>query len=93
MVTKIENDVLPSNPCILKFSATWCVPCKNIAPKYEELSNTSKVPFYEVDVEDNPDLTEQFSVHSVPTFIYITNDGTTLKPQGFDELKQLLAKH
>ncbi|KAI9354365.1 cytosolic thioredoxin Trx1 [Zopfochytrium polystomum] len=56
---------------VVDFSATWCGPCKMVAPLYEELSK--KYPdatFLKVDVDDYPDITEAAGVTAMPTFVF-----------------------
>ncbi len=57
------------------FFAEWCGPCKITGPIVEELSNEMKdIKFVEVDVDQNPQLSQQYSVFSIPTFM-IFKDG------------------
>jgi thioredoxin 1 len=57
------------------FFAQWCGPCKLTGPIIEELANEMKdIGFVKVDVDQNPDLTAQYSIFSIPTFM-IFKDG------------------
>lgn len=52
------------------FHAQWCGPCKKIAPKIEQLSEQYKnICFCKVDVDQVPELSQQYSVSTLPTFI------------------------
>jgi len=54
--------------------ATWCGPCKAIAPKMELYSNTyPSVGFYKIDVDALPDLAQELGVTAMPTFLYFKN--------------------
>jgi len=54
---------------VVDFFATWCGPCKEIAPKYEQMARDMKhVLFLKVDVDANKDLAQQYGVKSMPTF-------------------------
>lgn len=63
---------------VLKFSATWCSPCKMLAPVIEEVSEElPSVKFINVDIEEQPKLTEEYGVMSVPTLV-VLKDGTAV---------------
>jgi len=50
--------------------ATWCGPCKVIAPKLVEYSDVHKdVRFYKVDVDDVPDVAQELGIRAMPTFV------------------------
>lgn len=66
--------VLKSNELVfVDFYATWCGPCRNIAPLYKELSQKySKnrgVAFIKVDVDMNEDIGQKYKIHAMPTFM------------------------
>ena len=54
---------------ILYFSATWCGPCKNFKPIMESVSNSIPVQF--IDVDQNPTLSAQYSIRSIPTLVFL----------------------
>ena len=54
---------------ILYFSATWCGPCKNFKPIMESVSNSIPVQF--IDVYQNPTLSAQYSIRSIPTLVFL----------------------
>ena len=61
---------------IVKFEADWCVPCKEITPAVESISKSwadKKVEFVALDVDGASQITQQYSVFSVPTFIAFRN--------------------
>ncbi|KAJ8680363.1 hypothetical protein QAD02_016150 [Eretmocerus hayati] len=59
---------------IVDFFATWCGPCKMIAPKLDELSKElDDVVFLKVDVDKVENLTEKYEISSMPTFVFIKN--------------------
>lgn len=65
-------DVLSSDKAVLvDFWATWCGPCKMIAPSLEELSDEfdGSLVIAKMDVDQNPDTASQFGVRGVPTLI------------------------
>jgi thioredoxin len=61
------SKLLSSNTCVIvDFFATWCGPCKAIAPIFEQLatshSQSGKVAFAKVDVDQNQDIAQQYGV-------------------------------
>ena len=77
MVKKISenefNEVKEKEVALIDFSATWCGPCKMIAPVLEEVSEemSDAVSFYNIDVDENPDLAQQYGVTSIPTLVVL----------------------
>ena len=62
------------NLVVVDFSASWCGPCKRIAPFFEKLvSKYPNVSFAKVDVDENADAAAQESVVSMPTFRFYKN--------------------
>ena len=57
---------------ILRFSASWCQPCKMLAKTLE--GEDLGVPVEVVDIDDNRELAMQFGIRSVPTLVYIKDD-------------------
>lgn len=60
---------------VVDFFATWCGPCKVIAPKLAELAETykDKIVVLKVDVDECEQLTERFQISSMPTFVFLKN--------------------
>ena len=57
---------------VIDFYATWCGPCKMIAPQIEEMSKSmSDVVFLKVDVDEAEDVAAEFNITAMPTFIFI----------------------
>ncbi len=64
-------------PAIVDFNATWCGPCKRLAPILKELAleYKGKVDFYSVDVDKNRELARAYGIHSVPMVLFIPAKG------------------
>jgi thioredoxin 1 len=61
-------------PIILDFYASWCGPCKKIAPYFEDLSQMYKnVCFVKVNCDVADDVSENFHVENLPTFVLLKN--------------------
>ncbi|MBR0266425.1 MAG: thioredoxin [Clostridia bacterium] len=68
-VTKVVND----DVAVIDFSATWCGPCRMLAPVLEQVSDelAGKANFYNVDVDDDSALAAGFHISSVPTVMIL----------------------
>lgn len=89
MVKKIsENEfaeVKEQSVALVDFSATWCGPCKMLAPVLEDVSEQmkDKVAFYNIDVDENPDLAGQFGIASIPALVLLKNGEKAAMQVGF----------
>ena len=79
-----EWKYLGDKPCIVDFYATWCGPCKTIAPILEELAGKYKgqIYIYEVDVDAEPELASAFGIQSIPTLFFCPMKGDRQIMQG-----------
>ena len=81
---------------IVKASANWCGPCKNIAPLVKKLfeSMPNNVFMLEIDVDEDTDLVSYFKIRSVPTLIsYVGNERTDiLTTSKEDSVKKFFSK-
>lgn len=78
MVKKITekefDEVKQQKVALIDFSAAWCGPCKMLAPVLEEVSEQmSDVSFYNVDVDENMDLAQQFGITNIPALVVLKN--------------------
>ncbi|MCD8025872.1 MAG: thioredoxin [Clostridiales bacterium] len=79
---------------VVDFFATWCGPCKMLSPVLEKLSEeNSGIEFFKVDIDQNEELANEYSVSSVPNVLIFKNgefveNSIGCKPK--DELQKLL---
>lgn len=67
-----DQDVLQANvPVLVDFSATWCEPCKMMAPVIDKLAKDydGKIKVFKVDVDKSPGLKDKYQVSAFPTFM------------------------
>lgn len=68
---------------VIDVYATWCVPCKQLAPIFEELSKNEdfkNVSFSKVDVDNDDELlVEKYGIRSVPTMLLIDENDNVIK--------------
>ena len=90
MITKIHeaefrNNVVNDPVAVVDFSATWCGPCRMLAPVLEEISEemAGKVNFYNVDVDDDSALAAGFGISSVPTVLLLKEGKVAAQSVGF----------
>lgn len=62
-------------PLVVDFWATWCGPCRAIAPYIEELANEydGKIVVGKCDVEENDDIVMEFGIRNIPTILFFKN--------------------
>jgi len=71
---------------VVDFFATWCGPCKQIAPKYEAMAKElPHVKFVKVDVDQAKDVSQQYKVSSMPTFKMLKQGKEVGSLSGADE--------
>ena len=89
-VTKIQDKETfkqivstPNRLIVIDASASWCGPCKRIAPMYEKLAeNMPNIIFCKVDIDEFDKFSKKFNVKTVPTFIFIKNGQLVTSVQG-----------
>lgn len=94
-----KNIVLKTNvPVILDFYATWCRPCKMLAPELKALQKeyNGKLVIYKIDVDKEPQLARFFGVNVMPTIFFIPMQGKATYAQGYmtqDQLKAIVDQY
>lgn len=84
---------------ICYFTASWCGPCKRISPFVNEVSSNKKIneklKIMKIDVDINPEITEECDVSSMPTFQFYINNEKIDEFTGADKekLTEYIKKH
>lgn len=71
-VTELDFEEIISNEelTIIDFSATWCMPCRMLAPILEQVADKlTDVNFYNLDIDENEDIAKRYRIFSVPTLV------------------------
>lgn len=86
-----SNDIA-NGLVLVDFWATWCGPCKMIAPVLEELDQelAGKVNIVKVDVDQNQETASQFGIMSIPTLLLFKDGEQVDKTVGFQDRKSVV---
>jgi len=93
-VTKetFAQEVLQADQTVLvDFFATWCGPCKMVAPIVKQLADEGKAKVCKIDVDEQPELAMQFGVDSIPTLLVFKGGQLANRAIGFRTKEQLEA--
>lgn len=72
-----QTTIMSSKPMVVDFYATWCGPCKELAPILDEIEKNHKgeVIFKRIDVDQEPELAQEFRIEAIPMLMFITPTG------------------
>jgi len=78
--------------CVVDFFATWCPPCKMLAPVFAKVSEEygNKLGFYKVNIDENNNIANKYGITHVPTLVLFKNGSPINKTSGFMDEKELI---
>lgn len=91
---EFEGKVLKAQgPVLVDFFATWCGPCKMLAPTLDQVAADmgGKAQVFKVDVDQSPDIASRYGVMSVPTLIVFENGQVKRQTMGAQPKAALMA--
>ena len=84
----MSSSILITGKHIIDFTATWCGPCRRIAPVFEQLKEENKeIQFHKVDVDEDTETTKHFEIESMPTFVAVMDGKEIERFSGASEQK------
>ena len=89
-----QTTIMSAKPMVIDFYATWCGPCKELAPILDEIEKNHKgdVIFKRIDVDQEPELAQEFRVEAIPTLMFVTPKGEYQTIMGLQEAAVIEAK-
>ena len=97
--SSFENDVLNSDqPVLVDFWASWCAPCRMLAPTVEAVADkyAGNARVVKLNVDDNPSVSQRFGIKGIPTLILFKNGREEERVVGAtseDAISRMIEKH
>ena len=97
MVKEVQKDefknIILGDKVVVDCYASWCGPCKMLAPIVEELSDELKdIQFYKLDVDALEDIAYEYRIMSIPTLLVFEKGNLTKTLVGFKTKEELLTE-
>jgi len=98
MATRFNELIQSEKPVLVDFTATWCGPCKMMAPILQQVKDQMKddITIVKIDIDRNPEITQHFNIQGVPTLMIFRKGDLKWRQSGVvpaNNLVQLLQQH
>lgn len=90
--SQLKETVAKENKVLIDFFATWCGPCKMLAPVLDKVAEKNDdVVFVKVDIDKNIQAAAEFNVQVIPTLVLVEHGAIKARDQGFMNEAELQA--
>jgi len=92
MSTKFDTIINSEKPVLIDFFATWCGPCKTLAPILKQVKDNlgERITIIKIDVDKNQQLASQYQVRGVPTMILFQNGKQLWRQSGVSSKEEIV---
>ena len=87
-----QRVIKATSPVVVDFYAEWCGPCKMLSPVLEQMErDNDDVAFFKIDIDENPEIAEQFEVMSIPNVGFFKDGALVDRSVGFKSAEEMQA--
>jgi len=92
MSNSFENIIKSEKPVLIDFFATWCGPCKTLAPILKQVKDSlgERITILKIDVDKNQELAAKYQVRGVPTMVLYQNGKQLWRQSGVLSKEEIL---
>ena len=77
------EEITSADKAVLRFTATWCPPCKALAPIFDEVAaEHPEMKTFVIDIDKEPEIASKFGIRGIPTIMRIESGSVKLQKSG-----------